>query len=96
MDAPWWHRCRTVSTASSGHTCAASVWPGSGPVLARSHQGQVTLARVVTLCDAVGTAIFRRKVVRLLIDGKDSFMEEARDVLRAGPETAALGDGRDT
>ena len=42
----------------------------------------------------VGTAIFRRKGVRLLINGKDSFKGEARDALRAGPETAALGDGR--
>jgi hypothetical protein len=31
----------------------------------------------------------KRQVVRLLIDGKDSFVEEARDVLRAGLETAA-------
>ena len=63
-------------------------------VLAQHHQGQVTLARVVTLRDAVGTAIFRIKVVRLLIDGKDSFKGKARDALRAGLETAALGDGR--
>ena len=63
-------------------------------VLAQYHQGQVTVARMVTLLDAIGIAISKRQVVRLLIDRKDSFMEEARDVLRAGLETAAFGDGR--
>ena len=58
-------------------------------VLAQYHQGQVTVARMVTLLDAIGIAISKRQVVRLLIDGKDSFVEEARDVLRAGLETAA-------
>jgi len=70
--------------------------PGSCPVLARYHQGQVTVARRVTLPDATGIAISRRQVVRLLIDGKDSFMEEARDVLRAGLETAARATLDDT
>lgn len=58
-------------------------------VLARYHQGQVTVARLVTLLGAIGIEISRRQVVRLLIDGQDRFVVEARDVLRAGLETAA-------
>jgi len=54
------------------------------------------VARRVTLPDATGIAISRRQVVRLLINGKDSFMEEARDVLRAGLETAARATLDDT
>jgi hypothetical protein len=58
-------------------------------VLAQYHQGQVTVARLVALLEAVGIEISKRQVVRLLIDGQDGFVEEARDVLRAGLETAA-------
>ena len=43
---------------------------------------------MVTLLGAIGIAISKRQVVRLLIDGKDSFTEEARDALRVGLETA--------
>lgn len=58
-------------------------------VLAQYHQGQVTVARLVTLLGAIGIEISKRQVVRLLIDGQDRFVVEARDVLRAGLETAA-------
>lgn len=58
-------------------------------VLAQYHQGQVTVARLVTLLRAIGIEISKRQVVRLLIDGQDRFVDEARDVLRAGLETAA-------
>ncbi len=58
-------------------------------VLAQYHQGQVTVARLVTLLDAIGIEISKRQVVRLLIDGQDRFVEEARAVLRTGLETAA-------
>ena len=58
-------------------------------VLAQYHQGQVTVARLVTLLGAIGIEISRRQVVRLLIDGQDNFIVEARDVLRGGLETAA-------
>jgi len=58
-------------------------------VLAQYHQGQVTVARLVTLLGAIGIEISKRQVVRLLIDGQDNFIVEARDVLRAGLETAA-------
>ncbi len=58
-------------------------------VLAQYHPGQVTVARLVTLLGAIGIEISKRQVVRLLIDGQDNFIVEARDVLRAGLETAA-------
>lgn len=58
-------------------------------VLAQYHQGQVTVARLVTLLEAIGIEISKRQVVRLLIDGKDRFLAEARAVLRAGLKTAA-------
>ena len=58
-------------------------------VLAQHHQGQVTVARLVTFLKATGIEISKRQVVRLLIDGQDRFVDEAREVLRAGLETAA-------
>lgn len=58
-------------------------------VLAQCHQGQVTVARLVEQLRAIGIAISKRQVVRLLIAGKERFVDEARDVLRAGLTTAA-------
>ena len=58
-------------------------------VLAQYHQGQVTAARLVTLLRGFGIVISKRQVVRLLIAGKESFLEEARGVLRAGLTNAA-------
>ena len=58
-------------------------------VLAQYHQGQVTVARLVEQLRAIGIAISKRQIVRLLIAGKESFVDEARDVLRAGLTTAA-------
>ena len=64
--------------------------------LAQYHQGQVTVARLVTLLGAIGIEISKRQVVRLLIDGQDRFVVEARDVLRAGLETSAWVTAPDT
>jgi hypothetical protein len=58
-------------------------------VLMQHHQGQVTVERLVTLLQAVGISISKREVMRMLIDGKDAFVTENRDVLRAGLQTAA-------
>jgi hypothetical protein len=58
-------------------------------VLALYHQGQVTAARLVGLLRGIGVLISKRQVVRLLIDGKQSFVDEARAVLRAGLTHAA-------
>jgi hypothetical protein len=57
-------------------------------VLDQHHQGQVTVPRLVQLLRGVGIVISKRQVVRLLLGGVDSFLAEARDVLRAGLETA--------
>jgi hypothetical protein len=57
-------------------------------VLAQYHQGQVTVARLLALLQAIGVGISKRQLVRLLIEGQDAFLREARDVLRAGLETA--------
>jgi hypothetical protein len=76
-----------------GKTAMAPLPPGIeghfGPelrrfVLALHHQGQVTMARLVTLLRGIGIQISKRQVVRLLIAGKQGFVEEARDVLRVG------------
>ena len=58
-------------------------------VLLQYHQGQVTVERLVTQLQAVGISISKREVVRLLIDRQDDFLDETRDVLRAGLETAS-------
>src|ERR1700684_3780344 len=81
-----------------GKTVTAPLPPGVdghfGPelrrlVLALYHQGQVTVARLVTLLRGFGLLISKRQVVRLLIAGKQNFLDEARDVLRAGLTKAA-------
>src|SRR5947208_9957277 len=53
-------------------------------VLLQYHQGQVTVPRLVAQLRAIGIAISRRQVVRLLNAGRDAFLAEAREVLRAG------------
>jgi hypothetical protein len=58
-------------------------------VVAQYHQGQVTVARLVTLLDDIGIEISKRQVMRLLIDGQERFVAEARDILRTGLKTAA-------
>jgi Transposase IS66 family len=65
-------------------------------VLAQYHQGQVTVPRLVTLLRGVGILISKRQIVRLLIAGKESFLEEARGVLRAGLANAAWVSVDDT
>jgi hypothetical protein len=57
-------------------------------VLMQYHQGQVTVERLVAQLQAVGISISKREVMRLLIDRQDDFLDENRDVLRAGLETA--------
>jgi hypothetical protein len=58
-------------------------------VLFQYHQGQVTVPRLVAQLRAVGIAISKRQVVRLLNEGQSTFLDEARDVLRAGLATAS-------
>ena len=65
-------------------------------VLAQHHQGQVTVRRIETQLRAIGVDISHRQVVRLLITGQDRFLDEARDVLRAGLTEAAWVSVDDT
>jgi Transposase IS66 family len=57
-------------------------------VLAQYHQGQTTVPRLVLLLREFGIFISKRQVVRLLIEGQDSFRSEAREVLRTGLKSA--------
>jgi hypothetical protein len=65
-------------------------------VLAQYHQGQVTAARLVTLLRGIGIVISKRQIVRLLIADKQSFVNEARAVLRTGLMNAAWITADDT
>ena len=57
-------------------------------VLAQYHQGQTTMPRLAALLADLGVIVSKRQLVRLLIDGQDAFLDEARDVLRTGLDTA--------
>jgi hypothetical protein len=48
----------------------------------------MTVPRLVTLLHSLGIFISKRQVVRLLIEGQDGFLAEARDILRAGLSSA--------
>src|SRR3954465_16034975 len=58
-------------------------------VLAQYHQGRVTVPRLVAQLRAIGILISKRQVVRLLNAGQDAFLDEPREVLRAGLATAS-------
>jgi hypothetical protein len=53
-------------------------------VLMQYHQGQVTVPRLVAQLHSIGVDISKRQVMRLLIAGQEGFLDESRDVLRAG------------
>ena len=57
-------------------------------VLMQYHQGQTTLPRLTALLHSVGVAISEREIQRLLTEKQASFLDENRDVLRAGLETS--------
>jgi hypothetical protein len=57
-------------------------------VLTQYHEGQTTIPRLVKLLRSFGIFISKRQMVRLLIEGQDSFVCEAREVLRAGLSSA--------
>src|SRR5215204_2690472 len=58
-------------------------------VLFQYHQGQVTVPRLVAQLQAIGIAISKRQIVRLLNEGQGTFRDEAREVLRAGLAAAS-------
>jgi hypothetical protein len=57
-------------------------------VLMQYHQGQTTLPRLTALLHSVGVSISKREVQRLLTEKQQGFLDEARDVLRAGLQTS--------
>ena len=57
-------------------------------VLVQYHQGQSTMPRLLALLRAVGVAISKRQLVRLLNENHEDFIAEAQDVLRAGLKTS--------
>jgi hypothetical protein len=80
-----------------GRTIVASLPEGTcghfGPdlrrfVLMQYHQSQSTLPRLMALLHSVGVSISKREVQRLLTDKQEGFLDEARQVLRAGLETS--------
>ena len=54
------------------------------------------MPRLLTLFQALGIIISKRQLVRLLIAGQDDFLDEARDVLRAGLTNAPWITADDT
>ena len=58
-------------------------------VLALYHQGRMTVPALLAHLGELGVELSKRQVVRLLTDGREAFVGEARDVLRAGLETAS-------
>ena len=52
-------------------------------ILAQYHQGQTTIPRMVALLHRIGLTVSERQVVRVLNEGKDIFINEAQEVLRA-------------
>ena len=65
-------------------------------VLMQYHQGQTTLPRLTALLHSVGVSISTREVQRLLTHKQQGFLDEARDVPRAGLETSSWVSVDDT
>ena len=65
-------------------------------VLFQYHRAQVTVPRLVAQLGSLGSAISKRRVVRLLNMGQGAFLAEACEVLRAGPSTASWSSVDDT
>jgi DNA integrity scanning protein DisA with diadenylate cyclase activity len=66
------------------------LWPQCAASYGRQaiSKRQVTVERLVAQLQAIGVSISKRQLMRLLIDRQDDFLTEAREVLRAGLETA--------
>ena len=96
--------CERWQTANGGMMTAplpAGISGHFGPelrrlVLMQYHQAQVTVPRLLELVRAFGISISKRQIMRLLIAGKAGFLDEARDVLRAGLSSAKWVTADDT
>ncbi len=58
-------------------------------ILAQYHQGQTTIPRLVALLHMIGLTVSERQVVRVLNEGKELFINEAQEILRAAFRKAA-------
>ena len=58
-------------------------------VLAQYHQGQTTVPRLLALLQGLGIVISKRQLMRLLIEKKGAFLDEASAVLRTGLDAAS-------
>jgi hypothetical protein len=65
-------------------------------VLMQYHQAQSTLPRLTALLQSIGLSISKREIQRLLTEKQDVFLDETRDVLRAGLQTSAWVSVDDT
>ncbi len=61
-------------------------------VLALYHQGRMTVAGLLAHLDGLGVSLSKRQLVRLLIAGQETFVDEARDVLGAGHTDYLIND----
>jgi len=61
-------------------------------VLSLYHQGRMTVAGLLAHLDGLGVSVSKRQLVRLLIAGQEPFVDEARDVLRAGHTDYVVND----
>jgi len=82
----------------SGETVVAALPKGAtshfGPelkrfILSQYHQGQMTIPRLLTQLQDLGIDISKRQIVRLLISKQDTFLAEAKEVLRTGLGSAS-------
>ena len=58
-------------------------------MLAQYHQGQTTVPRLLALLQGLGIVISKRQLMRLLIEKKGAFLDEASAVLRTGLDAAS-------
>jgi hypothetical protein len=58
-------------------------------VLMQYHKCRVTVGRLLELLHDIGVAISRRQLVRFLNEGQGAFLDETRDILRSGLESAS-------
>ena len=58
-------------------------------VLARYHQGQTTIPRLLALLGDLGVSLSKRQLVRLLSERQEPFLDEAREDLRTGLDAAS-------
>ena len=79
--------CGAVAAGSGNGTKAARA-RREGPVIMLYHQGQSTVERIVAFLNNLGLDISARQVGRFLNEDTDVIVEEQREVLRAGMETA--------